>query len=146
MYIFYKTMPHLEGNCDNDWLHLIEDWCFYIDDKPVWIPAGYEYDGASIPRIFWSIIGSPFEPRLQAAALAHDWIYLTHIYSRALADEVIYQLTIRSKVNTVKAHIIWAAVRSCGYLPYQNNEKDRAILNNLIQQIKCRPDGNKFLS
>jgi hypothetical protein len=38
------------------------------------IPALYLWDGASIPRPLWWIIGRPKDPRFALASLVHDWI------------------------------------------------------------------------
>jgi hypothetical protein len=38
------------------------------------IPRGYQWDGASIPRPLWWIIGRPKDPRFALASLVHDWI------------------------------------------------------------------------
>jgi len=38
------------------------------------IPAGYRWNGASIPRPLWCIIGRPKDPRFALASLVHDWI------------------------------------------------------------------------
>lgn len=38
------------------------------------IPALYRWDGASIPRPLWWIIGRPKDPRFALASLVHDWI------------------------------------------------------------------------
>ena len=36
------------------------------------IPAGYHWDGATIPQPCWSIIGHPMDPQFALASLAHD--------------------------------------------------------------------------
>lgn len=39
------------------------------------IPSGYEFDGPSIPRLFWSIVGlSPLDDEALFASLGHDWV------------------------------------------------------------------------
>ena len=38
------------------------------------IPSGYAWDGATIPRLCWAVIGKPLEPRFALASLVHDWI------------------------------------------------------------------------
>jgi hypothetical protein len=38
------------------------------------IPRYYTWDGASIPRWVWWIIGKPLDPRFALASLVHDWI------------------------------------------------------------------------
>ena len=37
------------------------------------IPKGYPWDGATIPRPCWAIIGHPIDPQFALASLAHDW-------------------------------------------------------------------------
>jgi hypothetical protein len=42
----------------------------------VWVaPAGSRVDGASIPRVFWTIIGGPFEGKYRNASVLHDVAY-----------------------------------------------------------------------
>lgn len=44
------------------------------------IKSGYDYDGASISRIFWRIIGSKEDIRFKTAALIHDVLCENHDY------------------------------------------------------------------
>ena len=45
------------------------------DDQRITIPAGYVFNGASIPRLFWSIVGvAEFGP-MDGPAAVHDYIY-----------------------------------------------------------------------
>lgn len=44
------------------------------------IPKGYCYDGASIPRLFWRIIGSNTDNRFLVPALIHDVLCEHHDY------------------------------------------------------------------
>ncbi|MPW31707.1 DUF1353 domain-containing protein [Agarivorans sp. B2Z047] len=41
--------------------------------KSLVVPAHFITDGASIPRPFWSLIGSPYLPEFITAAIVHDW-------------------------------------------------------------------------
>lgn len=36
------------------------------------IPEGYRWDGASIPRIFWRLIGAKTDPRFLIPSMVHD--------------------------------------------------------------------------
>lgn len=51
------------------------------------VPAGFIFDGASIPRFFWRIIGHPFETWVPAACI-HDWLYYSGEHPRKLSDEI----------------------------------------------------------
>lgn len=39
------------------------------------IEAGFEHDGASVPRLLWTCLGLTPAGLVSAAALAHDWLY-----------------------------------------------------------------------
>lgn len=42
------------------------------------VPSGYEWDGASIPRLFWRIIGSNTNPEFIIASMLHDRLCENH--------------------------------------------------------------------
>ena len=64
------------------------------------VPAGFEYDGMSIPRLFWSIAGHPFQGRGMRAGAIHDYLYsIDHLYAysnvptartRRQCDRILY--------------------------------------------------------
>jgi hypothetical protein len=39
------------------------------------VPAGFIYDGASVPRFVWTLSGMSPDGLHRAAALIHDWLY-----------------------------------------------------------------------
>lgn len=87
------------------------------------IPAGFEFDGASIPSLFWSLVGSPFSANLLRAALIHDFRYreifvsnsnLTRAEKRAavkIADAEFYENLREAGNRKVLAAVMFAAVR-----------------------------------
>lgn len=77
------------------------------------IPEGYIFDGASIPRWAWSIVGYPFEPDLIEAACVHDWYCdrATHYFERVIGDNVFLKLLADAGVPTWRRAIMYAAVR-----------------------------------
>lgn len=52
--------------------HVLQD-DYYDSELKILIPAGFTYDGASIPRFLWNII-DPLDLS-EAAALVHDYLY-----------------------------------------------------------------------
>ncbi len=44
------------------------------------IEEGYRWDGATIPRLFWRLIGSKTEPEFQIASMLHDKLCENHEY------------------------------------------------------------------
>jgi hypothetical protein len=52
---------------------LLRDFGYRDPQGQIWrVPAGVEVDGASIPQLFWSIIGGPFEGNYIHASVVHD--------------------------------------------------------------------------
>lgn len=78
------------------------------------IPEGYEFDGASIPRWAWSLIGYPFEPDLILAACVHDWYCerSSSYYERVIGDTVFLKLLADAQVPRWRRSLMFLAVRS----------------------------------
>lgn len=73
------------------------------------IPKGYCYDGASIPRLFWRIIGSNTDNRFLIPALIHDILCENHSFidnDRKFSTEVFNALLEASKVNAFKRFLM----------------------------------------
>lgn len=69
------------------------------------IPKGYCYDGASVPRFFWRIIGSNTDNQFLIAALIHDVLCEHHNYidnDRNFSTEVFNSLLEASEVLPIK--------------------------------------------
>ena len=58
----------------------------------IFINSGFIFDGASIPRALWRLCGHPFTCPRVAAALAHDWLYASHVVDRETADKIYREL------------------------------------------------------
>ena len=137
--------PEAEAVPHTNRMRLTEDFCFYYNGKAYWIPAGFTWDGASIPRAVWSIIGAPSEPDFWAATLVHDWVYLTHIFSRAETDEALFQILGESDVSLWRRRCIWAAVRAFGGgSHWKNGVEEKKQIDELNSAIAGRPDRDKF--
>lgn len=77
--------------------------------KQVIIPRGFVTDGASIPRAFWSIIGSPYLPEFITGAIVHDWMCEQNWEVNEMSD-LFLALLIDSNVDSRKAEIMRASV------------------------------------
>lgn len=89
---------------------LLED--FSIKQGWLLIPAKYKWDGASIPRVFWTLVGSPYSPKFMRASLVHDFLYYRTDVSAKCNDKVFYSVLREDGVSTIKAKIMYYAVRS----------------------------------
>jgi hypothetical protein len=77
------------------------------------IPEGYSWDGASIPRLCWSIMGHPLEADLRLASLVHDW-HCEHAKNKAdrmVGDALFLALLRRAGLPKWRRLAMWAAVR-----------------------------------
>ena len=73
------------------------------------IPKGYCYDGASIPRLFWRIIGSNTDNRFLIPALIHNILCENHSFidnDRKFSTEVFNALLEASEVNAFKRFLM----------------------------------------
>lgn len=109
---FPKTIP-VPGLVKNKLLEPISvEW---LDTKGVkkqfTIQSGKHSDGASIPKLFWTIIGDPFNPKFARAAWFHDYMAGRYANQKEVS-EIFYRLLLADGVNRVKAwlmkHAVWA--------------------------------------
>ena len=73
------------------------------------IPKGYCYDGASIPKIFWRIIGSNTDNKFLVPALVHDVLCENHSYvdsDRLFSSKVFNALLEASEVRPFKRFLM----------------------------------------
>lgn len=69
------------------------------------IPKKYCFDGASVPRFFWRVIGSNTDNKFLVAALIHDVLCENHHYvdnDRRFSTQVFNALLEASEVNAFK--------------------------------------------
>ncbi|MCK5602441.1 DUF1353 domain-containing protein [Candidatus Pacearchaeota archaeon] len=96
-------------------------------EEIIHIPERFITDGASIPRIFWTLIGHPMEDYVQAAVV-HDYLYTSedqlknmpfvgewkvYKYTRRACDYIFYEAMGALDVGKVKRMLMYQAVRRC---------------------------------
>ena len=86
------------------------------------IPKYYCFDGASVPRIFWRVIGSNTDNKFLIAALVHDVLCENHHYvdnDRKFSTQVFNALLEASEVVPIKRFCMKNSVdfyqRFCGW-------------------------------
>jgi hypothetical protein len=85
------------------------------------VPTKFLSDFASIPRLFWRIIGSP-TGRYGPSAIIHDFLYYKKTYTRGKADKIFYEAMGILGVPNWKRSIMHLAVRSFGWIPWKNRK------------------------
>lgn len=93
---------------------LLKDYTFWYKGIKYTIKAGFKWNGASIPRLFWLTTGTPFDPIHLAASLIHDYIYNSHCIDRKSADQLYRQLLLIHEASKYNAWKEYKAVRHFG--------------------------------
>lgn len=132
-------------NSSSIWI-TTEDFVFYIDGVKYIIPAGFVFDGYSIPRFirFWRTNNNGWGIE---AALIHDFMYRFHSYfgfSRKFCDEVFLKVMKMYGLKTAKTK--YRAVRMFGGMFFgdgngkPNRKVRRAMERNVDSWKEYRKD------
>ena len=121
-------MPRVEG-VRGSIVRLVSDWhvdgilpdgrALHID-----VRAGFEFDGASIPRFLWRVCGHPLEAPRIAAALAHDWIYAARACARSDADMIYRAICKMVGIPALCYNTEYVVLWSCGWIAWRGHTID----------------------
>ena len=120
------TMPTMTALYGGFW-QLAFDWSvpFKLPDGRrgrVTVYAGFVTDGASVPRMAWFLAGHPMESPRIVAALAHDWLYASHVTDRKTADE-IYAAILRAVGRASwRVYVEYVALRRFGEAAWHEHD------------------------
>jgi hypothetical protein len=116
-----------------DWTY---EWAHDGIRRRIVVPKGFQYDGASVPRLVWTLSGILPDGLIRAAALFHDWLYqhkgqlpersyqefyrgnwrdVGMVVSRGEADRLFARIMREAGVSTVKRRLAYLGVRACGW-------------------------------
>ena len=91
---------------------ILEDFSFVDSKGRRWIAMeGARINGASIPPILWSVIGSPFIGYYRRASVLHDTYYDNHLRPKTEVDLMFEEAMIADGVPKLEAHAMYIAVR-----------------------------------
>lgn len=91
------------------------------DKEEIVIPAGFIFDGASVPQLLWSVVSPSGE--VMRAALVHDWFYLVQTTGRRKADDMMKEAMRAYGVKKSKILLWWFILRTFGGFAWKNNKK-----------------------
>ena len=112
---------------ENLW-RLEEAYTYSHAGHQITVPAGYKFDLASVPRLFWFLI-APFELSI-AAPLVHDFLYdhtgnppegsiiPPKVYSRRETDRIFREIMEKEEVAGWRRFCAYWAVRLFGWLAW----------------------------
>ncbi|MEA1053430.1 DUF1353 domain-containing protein, partial [Lamprobacter modestohalophilus] len=104
------------------------------------VQPGALTDGASIPRLLWTLVGSPMRDwRVLRAAILHDQLYrslgVDGQLKRAECDAVFRQALIAAGVPAYKAWLYWSGVRIGGWVGWRRYAREPAQVKREVRLI-----------
>jgi len=105
---------------------LLKDYTWVLTDgSQVTIGREFNFDGASIPRLFWRIVGHPFQMPLLVPALVHDALYSAEWNdNRGFCDWEFICAMQCVGICWIKRNLIWSAVKLGGWAVWNAHKKD----------------------
>ena len=82
------------------------------------VPAGFTSDGASFPKIVYSIMGSPWGGKYGRPSVIHDFLYFKK-YNRKKADKIFLEAMQKCGVSFWKRRIMYRMLRLFGWLSWR---------------------------
>lgn len=89
-----------------------------ILDDVITVPADFETDFASVPRLPLAFLLTG--DSAHAAAVVHDWLYEKQQYTRAICDLVFEEACVAAGEPKWRATLMWIGVRLGGWIPWNN--------------------------
>lgn len=121
---------------DGRLMELLRDFGFVDFGGEQWpVPAGARVDGASIPQVLWSLVGSPFTGKYRDASVIHDYYCDIRVRPWRAVHRVFFDAMIASDVNNARAKLMYAAVYFAG--PRWSNA---TIHNNQLPRLGAESD------
>lgn len=110
------TKKNGNRNGDDLW-ELLDPFVVRVDGNPWVIPAGFETDFASVPRlpVVYTIAGNV----AHKSALVHDYLYRLKGVSRKYADDVFFEAMKTEGVSSLRRNLMYSAVRVFGGPAYK---------------------------
>ena len=116
----FVTPLQLEATLPGRW-KLIHDLVWEGGQRIV-VPAGFETDLASIPRLLRGILHQNGLSR--APAVLHDFLYATQIMTRSEADGVFREALEAEGMGWLGRFLYWSGVRVGGWVAWRNHAKN----------------------
>lgn len=82
------------------------------NEEIITIKKGYRFDGASVPRLFWTLVISPME--IVASALIHDAWYDAELGDRKAGDQLLRETMYLEGASDFQQVCVYWAVRLFG--------------------------------
>jgi hypothetical protein len=109
------SVAWLQHAGDDRDMKLNQDFSFEDASGLRWkTPKGAVVNGASIPRVFWTIFGSPFIGDYRRASVVHDYFCQVRTRPSEATHRMFFEACVAGGVGQPKAKVMYAAVRTFG--------------------------------
>lgn len=107
----FGNRPWSEWDVDGRRMELLRAFTFTDPSGTTWTaPSGAVVDGASIPQVFWSILGGPYEGEYRDASIVHDHECFIRLRPWRDVHRMFHQACLAGGVRPLKARLMYAAV------------------------------------
>ncbi len=111
----FKGTVRAEWLDDGRNMRLLDDFQYIDPLSEKWVaPKGAVINGASIPRVFWSFIGGPFEGKYRNASVVHDVACQERKHSWRKVHQMFYGAVRLGGVGEVSGKTMYGAVYHFG--------------------------------
>jgi hypothetical protein len=125
----------LRNDTKSTW-NLLADFAYENDKYIITLSKGFVTDGASIPRAFWSVVGSPFEGAYVKPSIIHDGLYTIMQLPRKECDKLLKEMMVFNGVSKIEAEEIYLGVRGFGGMHWKKDNSSKANLVNITVKGK----------
>jgi uncharacterized protein DUF1353 len=96
-------------------MRLLDNFAYNDPAGSIWgVPKGAVINGASIPRVFWTIVGSPYTGEYRDASVVHDYHCEIRTGSWQEVHRMFYWAMLARGVEKAKAKLMYGAVYHFG--------------------------------
>jgi hypothetical protein len=112
---FEPAEPELRLLVDGRNSRLLKSFAYVSGDDRWVAPEGEVVDGATIPRLFWSLIGGPYEGRYRFASIIHDrYCRVPNGRTWRQTHRMFYEACLAGGTDPKLAKLMYAAVYHFG--------------------------------
>lgn len=114
----------MQANIGKTPVRLVERFDVKFRGEDYSVPAGFETDGASIPRWLWPVCGHPLQAPRVIAAVVHDYLYGggDPEATRADADDIYRDMQLALGIPRRRAYLEWVVLRLFGWLHWNRRK------------------------
>ena len=108
------------------------------------IPGGFWYNGASIPKAFWQLTFSPFDPRILGPAAIHDWLYTCKSVPKDAADRTLFEYLRKNGGGKFAPMIVEKGVKFFGNSAWKDSDVDLSYYTSLKNLLRNNIDPERI--